>query len=466
MSFLHSKRILSGVMVFSAVMLLLSSALKAQTVVFEPDSIECQIYFHLSKTEVDPEYMGNAARIRKFVDEFRTIQQDPSYRISAIDVLGAASPEGYHGENIELSQNRAASFINYLERFLTLSNYVIKVTSLGSDWDGLRRMVVESQVPYKEEVLAIIDSEPTMVKWNGRDSDSRLRELHTLRDGMPYEYIETFLLPYLRESYIKVSCKYERVAGPGNGPEGPGNGLAEGPGNGPAEGPDKLAEGPDEGPEEVEYVEEALPLYRFMMRNDDDNYGYYKLVFAFRENLLLPLLNIGFEVPIGNRWSVAVDHYYPWLWRYWPSHSNKYCYELQWEELNIKYWLGDEHQPGRDYYPYRLLGHAVGVFGIGGYYDLEHNWSGHQGELWGGGVDYQYARPLGRRMHVEFSLGVGYMYSKARTYDVFQPGGKLIRRRGDRKQVSYFGPLKADISLIFPLYKRYGDKYITKEVKR
>ena len=50
-----------------------------------------------------------------------------------------------------------------------------------------------------------------------------------------------------------------------------------------------------------------------------------KTVIAIRSNLLLPALNVGAELPVGNRSSFAVDHYYPWAW---PDKSNKDCFEL------------------------------------------------------------------------------------------------------------------------------------------
>lgn len=41
----------------------------------------------------------------------------------------------------------------------------------------------------------------------------------------------------------------------------------------------------------------------------DTSYKLWKPVVALRTNLLLPLLNFGVEVPIGNRWSVGADYY-------------------------------------------------------------------------------------------------------------------------------------------------------------
>lgn len=115
-----------------------------------------------------------------------------------------------------------------------------------------------------------------------------------------------------------------------------------------------------------------------------------------------------------------------------------------------RYWLGKE----RTEYD-RLTGHSVGLYLQAGYYDLEKDYRGMQGEFYGVGIDYKYSLPLGRKRKVflDFSLGVGYLYSSGKTYDVLRPGGALIPD-GQVKTVHFFGPTKAEISLVIPLYRK------------
>ena len=428
----------------------------AQHTVFVEDSLETVIYFHVSKVDVDMEYMDNAKRLQEFFTRFNDIRADKKYRISSFEVYSNASPEGYHGHNIQLSQNRAVALINYIEQYISLADISVNIHSVGSDWQGLRRLVAESNMEYKDEVLAIIDSESKIVQVDGihgRDADSRLLALKELHDGVPYNYISTFFFPVLRSADVKLLCKFER----------------EVPDTVPAltDAEEPIAEPIDTLPvdEIVEDVEwDKLPLYRIMMSDREKYFKRYKLILALRSNLLLPAMNIGFEVPLGNRWSVGVDHYYPWLWRYWPTHSNKYCYELMFETLEFRYWFGDGHRRGEANFKNRLLGHSISIFGAGGYYDFEKNWMGYQGELWAGGIDYLYAKPIWKgKMHLEFELGVGFLYSSAREYDVFEDGGLLFRRKGVTKKTNYIGPLRASISIVVPIYRRYGKKIIVKE---
>ena len=173
------------------------------------------------------------------------------------------------------------------------------------------------------------------------------------------------------------------------------------------------------------------------------------VVVAPRTNLLLPLLNVGVEVPLGNRWSVAADWYYPWLFR---NNEHKYCYQALGLSLEGRVWFGRNHRPGAENRKNRLLGHSVGAFVMSGKYDLERNYSGHQGEYVMGGVDYLFAMPVfKRKMHMEFSLGVGYFFSRATAYDVFEPGGRGYRDKNIRKRITYFGPLKAGVTLVWPI---------------
>ena len=129
------------------------------------------------------------------------------------------------------------------------------------------------------------------------------------------------------------------------------------------------------------------------------------VTFALRSNLLVPALNIGAELPLGNSWSVSADYYYPWIW---PSPKNKNCFELLGGNIEGRYWFGKDRTADD-----RLKGHSVGLYGAGGYYDLERNFRGQQGEFISTGIDYTYAMPIGRkkRMNLEFTFALGYIHS-------------------------------------------------------
>ena len=172
------------------------------------------------------------------------------------------------------------------------------------------------------------------------------------------------------------------------------------------------------------------------------------VVAAVRTNLLLPALNVGAEVPIGNRWSVGADWYYPWLWR---KSDHKNCIQALALGLEGRYWFG-KGPGGR--HPKPLTGHSVGLFSYAGYYDFERNYRGYQGEFALFGIDYLYAIRFRNGFRLELSLGAGYFFSLSRPYQVFVEGGKGYKEKDMAKRVDYFGPLKAGASLVFPIYRR------------
>jgi hypothetical protein len=147
---------------------------------------------------------------------------------------------------------------------------------------------------------------------------------------------------------------------------------------------------------------------------------------------------------INDRWSVEADYYFPWLCRK-DDHKNA-MQMLAWG-VTGRYWLGKNRT-----YTSRLLGHSVGLGAYAGYYDFERNYTGHQGEFTSVCLDYMYAMPVfNNRMHLEFTVGLGYLYSYARPYDVFESGGKAFRE-GYTKNIHWAGPLKAGVSLVVPIY--------------
>ena len=176
-----------------------------------------------------------------------------------------------------------------------------------------------------------------------------------------------------------------------------------------------------------------------------------KEAFYLRTNFLSPLTNAGAEFCIGDSWSVAADYYFPWIPR---NASNRNCFQLLGWSLAGRYWFGKDR--GMED---RLEGHSIGLSAAAGYYDFERNYKGRQGEFISAGLDYMYALPIAKdRLHLEFSLCVGYIYSYVRPYDVFTDGG-LAYKTDYTERFSWIGPTKASVSLVVPIrFKRRGEK--------
>lgn len=193
------------------------------------------------------------------------------------------------------------------------------------------------------------------------------------------------------------------------------------------------------------------PSAEFAEVEEEQAYGISEKtpVLAVRSNLLVPALNIGAELPLGNHWSISADYYYPWLW---PSKKNKNCFELLGWSAEGRYWFGRNRTKSD-----RLHGHSLGLYGAGGYYDFERNFKGQQGEFVSAGLDYTYAMPVGKkkRVNLEFTLALGYIRSYGRAYHVLEEYGPLFKEEGDII-FDFFGPTRIAVNLVVPFYRKEG----------
>lgn len=329
-----------------------------------------------------------------------------------------------------LSERRAAVLADYLSDRLGIPDSLITRQALGVAWEALYKAVeADPAVPKRERVLQIIRTVPDTV-YNARHEwiSGRKHELMNLYYGRSWNYMLEHIYPRLRGASAEVMCIVPV--------------------------PEAVEPEPEPQPEVVE----AQPVGTLTPVEPTDHPEAQAAepkpvvprypIFALRSNLLLPLLNVGVEVPVGKHWSVGADYYYPWVW---PKSNNKNCFELIFVSAEARYWFNarDSRVPGRNF----LKGHSVAAYGAWGYYDFEHNWKGHQGHGWSAGLDYVYALPVAKgKLRLEFQLAVGGVWSpKAQPYKVYESGGKLIRETGLHKNYTYFGPTKVGVSLVVPI---------------
>lgn len=181
-----------------------------------------------------------------------------------------------------------------------------------------------------------------------------------------------------------------------------------------------------------------------------------KPIFSLRTNLLVPLLNVGLQVPIGNRFSIGADWYYPFLYRNWSEQlAQTNCFQALSPGIDFRVYLGKKHAKGRENWQYRLSGHSIGIYASCGRYDVEWQFKGEQAKFANAGIDYMYSARIGkrRRLRMDFSVGVGYCRSKSVEYQVFRPGGKAYKT-GMIRDVNWIGPTKATVSLVIPINKK------------
>lgn len=167
--------------------------------------------------------------------------------------------------------------------------------------------------------------------------------------------------------------------------------------------------------------------------------------FALKTNLLYAaalLINAEAEYYLKKRLSLNIDWQYAW----WSSRSKHKYYRLAAISPELRYWFASREN---------FRGHFGGFYvGTGLYEFMARPTHGIQGEFFiAGGLTYGYMFPIGRRLRLELSVGVGYLMTEYRQYHWDR--GCYVYEKTQR--YSYFGPTKAKVSLVWPL-NRFGRK--------
>lgn len=422
-------------------LLLSATSLFAQPVA---ERNEVVVYYRHDKHSIDHRYMSNPEAFAR-LDALFAHYGDA---IDSIHIEAFASPEGRQNYNQWLSSKRAES----MKRFLrvkypdaNLSN--ITTNAAGEDFKGLVRMVEEDKrLPHRKEVLRILNNER-------KHPDQRMRELYSLRGGYPYSYIRKHILPKLRTATTciiyynpEVVAESEVVARITEEPlrldaVGGGSMIV-------ALSVEEFTPSPYDNPHIIPTEEEPAPTEVVAPEEKPAEVQKRGFMFAPKTNLLFDAIgavNVGLEIPIGNRYSVEGSWTFPWyLSREWD-----WCYQLLWGDVEGRYWLGERTRANR------LTGHFVGLYAGGGLYDFQwRSTDGYQGEFFiAAGVSYGYSMNLKRGWNLEFEIGLGYLQSDYRHYFHITDaeGNEVLIRDRVSGRFGYWGPTKAKVSLVVPI---------------
>ena len=95
-------------------------------------------------------------------------------------------------------------------------------------------------------------------------------------------------------------------------------------------------------------------------------------------------------------------------------------------------------------------GHHVGLYVLGLTYDVEWGGHGYQADHFGFGgvIEYGYALPIGRRLSLDFTLGVGFQDGEYKEYD---PIDNCYVWDSTHKR-HWWGPTKAEVTLKWKIF--------------
>lgn len=413
---------------------------------------ESRVYFRAGKSEIDLSFRRNGEVLADFVAGVEGAMRESGVLVESIVIESGASPEGRPEVNERLALNRARSVRDYLMTVLPLSSKQFKVWSRGIDWEELIRIVDSSDVKWKDDILSAIRESGVLSSSDYTRQNDCLERLRTIDGGAAWRWLMDGPFNELRLGVSRLNCIVSHI---GNAGESRRDTL--------------VIIHEYEGPDAEWYLNEASArageiatrnvldaLEKKPAKRSNEQYLRENLI-AFRTNLLAPALNVGVELPLSNRWSISLDYYYPWIWRDWMDFflpARSYCLELMALSLEPRYWFGAEHRNRDDYRKYRLTGHSLGVVLQAGYYDLEYDWKGVQGEYASAGLSYMWSVSPGKsRVRFEFEVAAGVVYTGWRGYEVLKEGGKLIGNWKDGLGF-YPSPLRASVNVVVPIYAR------------
>ena len=157
--------------------------------------------------------------------------------------------------------------------------------------------------------------------------------------------------------------------------------------------------------------------------------------FALRANLLRWATltpDLGLEWRISPSWGIAVNG----SWTSWTWQDNARRYAL-WEVApEVRYYMGKAR---RGY---------LGLMFKTGAFNYKFSETGRQGDLLGGGLTGGYILPLGKRLSLDFSLGLGYLNADYAKYTVID--GVRVRHGSETRD--WWGPVHAGITLKWNLF--------------
>ena len=157
------------------------------------------IDFVVNGVTINEAYRGNAVELAKIRDNINSVRDDEDIDIKSMSIKGFASPEGSYANNERLARERTAALKEYVLSLYDFPAESVRTSYEAEDWAGCRRMLSESSLEHKDEILAMINNP----KYDGRYD----RLDHDIRRAYPsdYRYMLDKIYPALRHSDYTVN---------------------------------------------------------------------------------------------------------------------------------------------------------------------------------------------------------------------------------------------------------------------
>lgn len=360
--------------------------------------------------------------------------------LDSIVIRALASPDGGTDFNRRLASRRSASIKSYINwKHPHIDRAKIKLYSRVALWsDLIDEIEQDSSFPFKRSAIEAISSgsSPATIEWRLRNLGSGEVFSYLVKHYL-WHYISGIAVVYYVGHIETPFTLHDRI--------------------------EDVVEVIEESREPAGEVDEVAPKPLSQIDNTSREAlepilsAHYTRPFALKTNLLYDagtMLNIEIEVPISKRFSLAGEWIFPW----WLWEKRQHALQVHAGNLEVRYWIKPDMSKQKEQLKQHnpLTGWFIGIYGQGGYYDLEWDKKGYQGEFFSTGLTGGYVLPLSKALMMEFSLAVGYMQTGYRHYFARYSGlddaWHLIREHNGIHR--WVGPTKAKISLMwYPHFK-------------
>lgn len=168
---------------------------KAELVKMREMKGSAYIDFPVNRTEIHENYRSNYVELQKIRNTIDVVRNDADTRITSVSIKGYASPEGSFANNVRLAKGRTQTLKEYVRKQYAFNDTLLTTDYEAEDWGGLRRYVESSELPEKEGILALIDSD--------LEPDVKERKIKQTYPA-DYAYLYRHVYPGLRHSDYAV----------------------------------------------------------------------------------------------------------------------------------------------------------------------------------------------------------------------------------------------------------------------
>ena len=161
------------------------------------EQLTAVIHFPQGRSVLLRGFADNSSQLARIDSLTARLLGNDSLSVETVYLKGYASPEDTYPYNTRLSANRVRSIRNYLQENFGLDSAVFITATEPEDWDSLRRWVVLSDLPARNEVLAVIDTVS--------DPDARDAGIRQIDNGATYLRLLREVYPQLRRVDYRIS---------------------------------------------------------------------------------------------------------------------------------------------------------------------------------------------------------------------------------------------------------------------